>query len=460
MSLRTPRRRHAALLAALALVAPALSGVAGASDAPGEVPEHSGDGAPPEAVLDDLDPLEGLGDPSDGGETDVRPARPVPDVPGVELARLGYDGIPLDADVIDRATAPLPDDPRERVVEISERLESLPPQLEGLEAAEERLQVAVERLDAHVRTRQGALAVATLRAEDADRRVGDARIRARDRSALLVDHRTQMAEVAIAAYVRPPDADALSQVLGGAAQTTEGLTAPVLFSAKADHDGAVRDELELARAVAAERLDLAEATQDATRQRLSSAEASLARAEDRQVAHRRALAIVSAARTTVEDALPDLQADLDRTIEETWPIEALAAGTTDDAGAIVRVAGIAVHAAIAPRVQALIAAAHSAGVPLGGWGYRSTAQQIELRRAHCGPTPEDVWLKPSSQCSPPTARPGASMHERGLAIDFHLAGRSISTRESPGYQWLAANAATYGLYNLPSEPWHWSVNAQ
>ena len=25
-------------------------------------------------------------------------------------------------------------------------------------------------------------------------------------------------------------------------------------------------------------------------------------------------------------------------------------------------------------------------------------------------------------------------------------------------QWLNAHGATYGFYNLPSEPWHWSVN--
>ena len=36
--------------------------------------------------------------------------------------------------------------------------------------------------------------------------------------------------------------------------------------------------------------------------------------------------------------------------------------------------------------------------------------------------------------------------------------RSIQSRANPAYRWLAAHAAKYGLYNLPSEPWHWSVN--
>ena len=50
------------------------------------------------------------------------------------------------------------------------------------------------------------------------------------------------------------------------------------------------------------------------------------------------------------------------------------------------------------------------------------------------------------------------MHERGLAIDFTYQGRIINSRSSPAFQWMKANAAGYGFYNLPSEPWHWSVN--
>jgi hypothetical protein len=50
------------------------------------------------------------------------------------------------------------------------------------------------------------------------------------------------------------------------------------------------------------------------------------------------------------------------------------------------------------------------------------------------------------------------MHERGLAIDFTYNGSTIGSHSSPGYKWLAAHAGEYGLYNLPSEPWHWSTN--
>ena len=64
---------------------------------------------------------------------------------------------------------------------------------------------------------------------------------------------------------------------------------------------------------------------------------------------------------------------------------------------------------------------------------------------------------PPSSCSPPTARPGTSLHEQGLAIDFTNNGRLITSRSDPAFQWLAANAGGYGFRNLPSEPWHWST---
>ena len=52
------------------------------------------------------------------------------------------------------------------------------------------------------------------------------------------------------------------------------------------------------------------------------------------------------------------------------------------------------------------------------------------------------------------------LNEKGLAVDFTYGGRVISSRDSPAFQWLAAHAAGYGFYNLPSEPWHWSSNGQ
>lgn len=129
-----------------------------------------------------------------------------------------------------------------------------------------------------------------------------------------------------------------------------------------------------------------------------------------------------------------------------------------DVGDIVTVRGIQVHQSVASDVEGLLSAARNDGVDLSGWGWRSNVRQIELRQAHCGTSQYAVWEMPASQCRPPTARPGQSNHERGLAIDFTYNGSSIRTRSNPGFVWLANNAARFGFVNLPSEPWHWSTN--
>ena len=121
--------------------------------------------------------------------------------------------------------------------------------------------------------------------------------------------------------------------------------------------------------------------------------------------------------------------------------------------------GIRVHESIADKLLALLKASSRDGIRLGGGGYRSSTSQIALRRANCGTSNWAVYSKPSYQCRPPTARPGASMHERGLAVDFTQNGRALWSNTS-GYRWLKRNAAKYGFRNLPSEPWHWSVNGR
>ncbi len=122
----------------------------------------------------------------------------------------------------------------------------------------------------------------------------------------------------------------------------------------------------------------------------------------------------------------------------------------------VAITPIIVNAAIAEQVRALLGAAWSDGIELEGGGHRDRAMQIELRLAHCGNSGYAIFDLPSSFCSPPTARPGHSQHELGLAIDFTVGG-VILDAGSPGFAWLSEHAADYGLLNLESEPWHWST---
>ena len=127
-------------------------------------------------------------------------------------------------------------------------------------------------------------------------------------------------------------------------------------------------------------------------------------------------------------------------------------------GSIVSVGGVTVDASIASQLRSLIAAAAADGIRLSGGGYRDRSNQIALRRAHCGSGDYAIFQARASSCRPPTARPGASMHEQGLAIDFTAGGSLITSRSSAPFQWMRSNAARFGLRNLPSEPWHWSTN--
>ena len=122
------------------------------------------------------------------------------------------------------------------------------------------------------------------------------------------------------------------------------------------------------------------------------------------------------------------------------------------------VRGITVATSLADDLRRLLEAADADGFRLSGGGYRSSEAQIEARRANCGPTDYDIYEKPAQECDPPTARPGQSMHEQGLAVDFTSDGRLVESRSDRAFVWLARNAARFGLYNLPREPWHWSTN--
>ena len=108
---------------------------------------------------------------------------------------------------------------------------------------------------------------------------------------------------------------------------------------------------------------------------------------------------------------------------------------------------------ISNNLTKMIAAAKTQkNIILSGSGSRTYAQQVSLRQQHGCP---DIYNSPSSQCAPPTARPGHSKHESGKAVDFNCNGAGM-TKENVCFVWLQQNAITYGFKNLASEPWHWS----
>lgn len=115
---------------------------------------------------------------------------------------------------------------------------------------------------------------------------------------------------------------------------------------------------------------------------------------------------------------------------------------------------IDVASIVSARVVSMVNDAKAAGVTLDGGGFRTYEEQLRLRSINgC-----DVPAGPSNAgCSPATAPPGRSQHERGLAIDFSGGGGAISQGSSQ-FSWLKSNAVKYGYYNLAIEPWHWSTS--
>lgn len=78
---------------------------------------------------------------------------------------------------------------------------------------------------------------------------------------------------------------------------------------------------------------------------------------------------------------------------------------------------------------------------------RDAAEQIGLRRAHCGASDYDVFQKPAMECNPPTARPGESQHELGRAVDF---GGDLAL--------VAELAPKHGLIRtVAGENWHYEM---
>lgn len=115
-----------------------------------------------------------------------------------------------------------------------------------------------------------------------------------------------------------------------------------------------------------------------------------------------------------------------------------------------------VNASIAAQTLAMFEAMRAAGMSPAGTSFRSYQDQQRLREQNC---PNPVTSR-ASACSPPTAKPGSSMHEVGLAIDFkNMCYPNATCRPGSNdrYDWLMANASTYGFQKLSTEAWHWSV---
>jgi peptidoglycan hydrolase CwlO-like protein len=311
---------------------------------------------------------------------------------------------------------------------------------------------------------EAELAQATQAVADAQRRIDDLNEQA-DR--LVVD-----------SFVNPPSDYALEPLRAGSMTDAAVIQAVLQMQGKRDADVLERlaqahASIEVEQAKKVDAAAEAKQAQEAAAQELNDVEAALGQqqafAADLEVRLNARLAEAESIRTldaALSDRLAQEQAALaaqlaaaaqppaqDVAPSQIAPAPGGLATVTCPVGGSITVAG-----SIIGSVQALLNDAAADGVMLCGGGYRDPQEQIELRMAHCGTSYYAIYQMPASQCSPPTAIPGTSMHEQGLAIDFTCNGGGTVSTGDECWDWLQANAVGYGLYNLPSEPWHWSTN--
>jgi hypothetical protein len=362
-------------------------------------------------------------------------------------------------------------------------------QVNALEGSQAQVMAALSTLDENVRGQQAALSEARRQAEVSSAEAAQAERDAAQTSRDLDELRARVAKYAVKAYVDPPGEELMRRFEATSAQ--EDATRRAFLDMQSRSDSDVIDQLRSTKARLEEQLARARAAKAAAEAHAAEAENAL---NSLSTAQQQQQAFASQVRQRLDESLSDaaflsrMDAELGRQIaaeaaelaRAVRPIPAPAPGspptsppssgsgssptvpprsgnTPYPTPALTTVNGITVASSIADRVRGLLNAAAADGINLGGYGYRDFNVQISLRRQNCGTSDYAIWEMPPDSCSPPTARPGYSYHERGLAIDFTANGRFINSRSNPGFIWLAANAGRFGFYNLPSEPWHWDT---
>jgi peptidoglycan hydrolase CwlO-like protein len=395
-------------------------------------------------------------------------------------------------------------DPTERREEVRDRQSEVSGEVDALEAQSSEIAGKIDDLEVNVATKQTDLAEANRVSEEAQQDLEDAEADVTAARQTIADLEASADQLVTEAFMNGPEPVGLDAL--AADSLSDAAVQQAILDMQADGDADLLDRLDAAREdleiVQAEKETAAEDAADAA----DAAETALADLED-------ALAEQQEFAAEVEDSLDQklieaenlktLDRELSQEIErqaaeraaalermreqEAARLAAAQAANSPAAisapapsgggggggrGAPASIASvgnlstiscpnggsITVAASIGGNVQGLMTLAGRQGVDICGSGYRDPQRQIELRAEHCGTTPYDIYEKPSSQCSPPTARPGRSMHEQGLAIDFNCNGGGSVYRGNSCWNFLVANANSYGLYNLPSEAWHWSVN--
>jgi peptidoglycan hydrolase CwlO-like protein len=407
---------------------------------------------------------------------------------------------------------PNPAETERRLNEVRAQRGQIDLEVSGLTAQDAQVQTAVAALETNVATQQAELDEAERARDEADAELADATAAVDAQQARIDLLNLATDDLVVQSYINPPSDNVLDAFK--ADSLSDAAVKQALVGIEADQDADLLDQLEQAHedlevdeaakadaaAAAESKRAAAEAELTELQNALAQQQAFAAQVEEQlnaKLAEAESLKAFDAAladqlvreQEEVARQLRAMQeaAEAQRRAEQEAAARAAAAaaaagrpaprpsggggGDVDDSPAVIRPApgglatvtcpgggSITVAGSIAGDVQALLNAASADGVSLcASSGYRSPQQQIELRRQNCGTSNYAIYRMPAWQCSPPTAIPGTSMHERGLAIDFSCNGGGAIIRGNECWNWLAAHADEYGLYNLPSEPWHWST---
>lgn len=379
----------------------------------------------------------------------------------------------------DRAYAGTTTDPRKERQAVRNKKAQVAGKVDALKSSTEQVNEALDALEQNVSEAQGDYSAARKAAITAAANAEDAISSAEAKTAALAEAKAKLQSLAVRTYVEGAQADN-----GGIEMLTSDPASGLIRSGYSAVSSAnVGDTVD----------EIRQRSQDLANLQMR-AEQAAALADQQRAAEADQLSEVSK-RQSEQQALADkLEARLERTLSEASYLAELDANLSaqiakQDAALAARLArarrsagsgstsggsssrgdvigigsttmagGFRVHVDIANNVSRMVSAAGDDGFNLGGSGWRSSDGQVSLRRSNCGGSEYAIWSMPASSCRPPTARPGASMHERGRAIDFTCNGSLINSRSNGCYRWLAENASKYGFYNLPSEPWHWSTN--
>jgi LAS superfamily LD-carboxypeptidase LdcB len=356
-------------------------------------------------------------------------------------------------------------------------------ELDALEAQDTEVRAELAEIERNVARQRSELQQAERVQAQGEAELAKAAQAVADAQRRIAELNEQADRLVVDSFVNPPSDNALEPLRAGS--ITDAAVMQAVLEMQGDRDAQVlerlaqaQDALESEQAKKEDAAAEARRAREAAAQELEDVEAALGQqqafAADLEERLNAKLAESEALRTldaTLSDRLAREQAELaaqlaaaqaaaapppppdDVAPSQIAPAPGGLATVTCPVGGSITVAG-----SISGNVQALLDAAAADGAMLCGGGYRNPEEQIQLRRAHCGTSNYAIYEMPASQCSPPTAIPGTSMHEQGLAVDFTCNGGGTVSTGDECWDWLQANAVGFGLYNLPSEPWHWSTN--